>query len=81
MKHLVNTLNWIKKDYASHPFRFTIEFIAWLITIGCSVVMAMTVPNPPLFELYMVFLIYKKYLFSSHLHLILHSNHEKYHNL
>ena len=56
MKHLVNTLSWIKKDYISHPFRFTIEFIAWLITIGCSVVMAMTVPNPPLFELYMVWI-------------------------
>ena len=56
MKHVVSTLNWIKKDYSSHPFRFLIEFLAWLITIGCSVVMALTVPNPPLFELYIVWI-------------------------
>ena len=51
MKQLLTTLNWIKKDYSSHPFRFVIEFLAWLITIGCSIVMAITVPNPPLFEI------------------------------
>ena len=56
MNHVVSTLNWIKKDYSSHPFRFVIEFLAWLITIGCSIVMAITVPNPPLFELYIVWI-------------------------
>tara|TARA_B110000014_G_scaffold236068_1_gene201056 strand:- start:733 stop:1023 length:291 start_codon:yes stop_codon:yes gene_type:complete len=56
MKHIINTLNWVKKDYKSHPCRFAIEFTAWLITIGCSIVMALTVPNPPLFELYIVWI-------------------------
>ena len=56
MKQLLTTLNWIKKDYSSHPFRFVIEFLAWLITIGCSIVMAITVPNPPFFFLYIVWI-------------------------
>jgi len=57
MKQILNTIDWIKKDYTSYPFRFSVEFLAWLITIGCSVVMAMTVPNPPLYELYIVWII------------------------
>ena len=56
MNHVLNTINWIKEDYLSHPTRFAVEFAAWLITIGCSVVMAMTVPTPPLFELYIVWI-------------------------
>lgn len=56
MKQIIITIDWIKKDYISHPIRFIIEFLAWFITIGCSVVMALTVPNPPLFELYTVWI-------------------------
>ena len=43
---------WVKEDYKSHPFRFAIEIIAWAISIGCSLTMAFTVPNPPLLVLY-----------------------------
>jgi hypothetical protein len=43
---------WIKNDYNSHPLRFVVECIAWAISIGCSIVMALTVPNPPLLVLY-----------------------------
>ncbi len=57
MNHIINTLNWVKKDYKCHPLRFAVEFTAWLITIACSVVMAITVPNPPLFELYIVWIL------------------------
>ncbi len=57
MNHIINTINWIKNDYKSYPIRFSVELIAWGITIGCSVVMALTVPNPPLFELYIVWII------------------------
>jgi len=56
MKYISNTIIWIQNDFRSHPFRFVIEFFAWLITIGCSVAMAITVPNPPLFELYIVWI-------------------------
>jgi hypothetical protein len=50
------TLDWIKEDYIGHKFRFVIEISAWLISIGCSITMALTVPNPPLILLYPVWI-------------------------
>ena len=52
----LNTLSWIKDDYKSHPFRFCIELLAWAISIGCSITMAFTVPNPPLIVLYPIWI-------------------------
>ena len=49
--------NWIKDDYRTHPFRFIIELLAWGISIGCSIAMALTVPNPPLLILYPIWII------------------------
>ena len=43
---------WIKDDWNSDRKRFAIEILAWVISIGCSLTMAFTVPNPPLFFLY-----------------------------
>jgi hypothetical protein len=48
----INSVSWIKDDWQSNKFRFVIEVLAWLISIGCSVIMAITVPNPPLVSLY-----------------------------
>jgi len=48
--------NWIKDDYTTHPFRFVIELLAWGISIGCSITMAVTVPNPPLLLMYPVWI-------------------------
>ena len=50
------TLQWIKDDWNSNPFRFVIELLAWAISIGCSITMAITVPNPPLLLLYPVWI-------------------------
>jgi hypothetical protein len=50
------TLRWIKEDYASNPFRFIIELLAWAISIGCSITMAVTVPTPPLLVLYPIWI-------------------------
>ena len=50
------TLQWIKDDYSQHPFRFAVELAAWAVSIGCSVTMAVTVPNPPLLVLYPVWI-------------------------
>lgn len=47
---------WIKDDYRTHPVRFCIELVAWAISIGCSITMAVTVPNPPLLALYPVWI-------------------------
>jgi hypothetical protein len=51
------TIEWIKNDWVSNKFRFVIELLAWLISIGCSIVMALTVPNPPLLALYPAWII------------------------
>jgi len=50
------TIDWIRDDYNTHPFRFFIELLAWAISIGCSITMAVTVPNPPLLVLYPVWI-------------------------
>ena len=47
-----NTVDWIRSDFDSHPVRFVVELLAWAISIGCSITMALTVPNPPLLALY-----------------------------
>ena len=51
------TIEWIKHDLDSHPFRFGVELLAWAISIGCSITMALTVPNPPLLALYPIWII------------------------
>jgi hypothetical protein len=51
-KAMNDTWTWAKNDYHSYPFRFCVEVIAWAISIGCTVVMAMTVPTPPLAYIY-----------------------------
>ncbi len=50
------TFEWIKDDWYSHPFRFVVELLAWAISIGCSITMALTVPNPPLLILYPIWI-------------------------
>jgi len=51
------TLEWIRNDWHSNRIRFIIELIAWGISIGCSITMAITVPNPPLLALYPIWII------------------------
>jgi len=51
------TLEWIRDDWASNKFRFIVELLAWAISIGCSITMAVTVPNPPLLILYPIWII------------------------
>jgi hypothetical protein len=50
------TFDWIRDDWRSNKFRFVIELLAWAISIGCSITMAITVPNPPLLALYPVWI-------------------------
>ena len=53
---LFNIFKWIKDDYKTYPLRCTLEIFAWILSIGCSVTMAATVPNPPLVILYPIFI-------------------------
>ena len=50
------TLQWIYDDYKTNSFRFGVEVLAWAISIGCSITMAATVPNPPLLILYPIWI-------------------------
>lgn len=49
---LFKTVEWVRDDWRSNPFRFVIELTAWAISIGCSIAIAITVPNPPFHVLY-----------------------------
>ena len=53
---ITGIFTWINNDYKSNKFRFCLEVIAWAISIGCSLTMAITVPNPPLLILYPVWI-------------------------
>lgn len=53
MNDILNSIfDWIKEDFRGNPFRFAIEVLAWAISIGCSITMALTVPTPPLLVMY-----------------------------
>ena len=54
---LSNTFTWIKEDWRSNPFRCFLEILAWILSIGCSFTMMLTVPTPPFLILYPLFII------------------------
>lgn len=51
------TFEWIRDDWKSNKIRFIVEVLAWAISIGCSITMALTVPNPPLLALYPIWIL------------------------
>ena len=54
---VVDIYRWAERDYREWPFRFVVEVLAWAISIGCSIVMAITVPTPPLLALYPIWIL------------------------
>jgi hypothetical protein len=44
--------DWVKDDWKSNRVRFCLEVAAWILSVGCALTMALTVPNPPLKYLY-----------------------------
>jgi hypothetical protein len=52
-----STLDWIRDDWNSGKFRFIVELLAWAISIGCAIAMALTVPTPPLLILYPIWIL------------------------
>lgn len=53
---LAPTIRWIKDDWRSNRLRFIVELLAWIVSIGCSITMALTAPNPPLLYMYPVWI-------------------------
>ena len=56
IEYIKPTIEWIKDDWNSSRFRFIVELLAWAISIGCSITMALTVPTPPLLILYPIWI-------------------------
>ncbi len=60
MDQITNTItsiyNWAKGDFKEWPLRFVLEITAWILSIGCSITMALTVPTPPFLILYPLFI-------------------------
>ena len=48
---------WIRKDFKSYPTRFILEVLAWAGSIACSVIMMLTVPDPPFLLVYPMFIV------------------------
>ena len=46
------TWQYIQADHAAWPLRFWLEVSAWALTIICSVIMMLTVPDPPFLLMY-----------------------------
>lgn len=51
-----NVFNWAKNDYKEWPLRFVLEILAWLMSLGCSLVLAAGGTDPLLFWLYPIFI-------------------------
>jgi len=57
MKAIDGIIDWIRQDYKSNRIRFCLEGLAWVLSIGCAVTMAFTVPTPPFMVLYPVWIL------------------------
>jgi len=55
--NFIRLWDWIADDWYSNRFRFIVELLAWAISIGCAITMAVTVPNPPLLVLYPIWIL------------------------
>jgi hypothetical protein len=53
---LFSTFDWISDDFKSNRIRFCLEVFAWAISVGCSITMAYTVPNPPFLAMYPIWI-------------------------
>ena len=51
------TLNYIRTDYQAYPLRFCLELVAWVMSIGCTILMGVTLPTPPFLLLYPAFIV------------------------
>lgn len=57
MNALGRVAKFVEEDWKSNPVRFILELVAWALSISASVVMALTVPNPPLLIVYILWVV------------------------
>jgi len=51
-QNILGTWAYIQADHSTWPLRFWLEVLAWMLSIACSFIMMLTVPNPPFLLLY-----------------------------
>lgn len=57
MKKLTaSVVGYIRDDWQENPVRCVLEILAWFMSIGCALAMALTVPTPPFLILYPIFI-------------------------
>jgi hypothetical protein len=57
MKKLIaSVVGYIRDDWQENPVRCVLEILAWFMSIGCALAMALTVPTPPFLILYPIFI-------------------------
>jgi hypothetical protein len=54
---IANIVNWAKGDYREWPTRFVLEITAWLMSLGCSLVLATSATDPLFLWLYPIFIV------------------------
>ena len=54
---IVSVIDYIKEDWRENHIRCVLEILAWIMSVGCSITMAITVPNPPFLILYPIFIV------------------------
>lgn len=47
---------YVLEDWRENPVRCVLEILAWFMSIGCALAMAVTVPTPPFLILYPIFI-------------------------
>ena len=49
-----NIINYIREDYRAYPLRCVLEIVGWVGSVGCALGMTWFLPNPPLLQLYAI---------------------------
>ena len=48
---------YVRADFEAYPLRFCLEMLGWAISVGCSLIYAITVPDLPFIPLYCAFIL------------------------
>lgn len=51
------TIEYIRRDYEEYPLRCVLEIVGWFGSVGCALGMTYFIPNPPLLQLYTIWVI------------------------
>jgi hypothetical protein len=55
--HIIDGLEFVRKDFKSYPLRWVIETMAWLGIVFNTVVITITVPDTPWHLLYPIWIV------------------------